>query len=289
MDAEFAARLNSLLRTLTMDELTFGHVTSANGQKHIQSEPAQRSLLFVTREADGVGIMQSISDLPKVDGMLPQVQLCGWREIGQLIQLAPATPETLSLLRAVLDAHERAVAPAIAAVLARFEEGAVTEWIEWLLAGRQARQVLAMEILWILARQAPAHWPLLATTLRRFTDDREAPDLVASKALRVLRDVFDAGLPAEITDLFRQPDVEKMQFLGQRDAWQTNTPVIVADVQKLAVKRRPRLLLPVSRSVQPSIITSSSVHVWRFVPGFPGLRRPLLRPQRLTRATSSVI
>jgi hypothetical protein len=280
VDAATAVRLNSLLHNLTMDELTFGHVTGAGGQKHIQSEPAQRSSPFGPRDQIGVVcIRQSVSDLLRVDAAIHPVQLCGWREIGQLLQLAPATPETLALMRAVLDAHERAVAPAIAAVLARFEEGALAEWIKWLLTGRQARRVLAMEILWTLARHCPAAWPLLAATLRRFTDDPGVPDLVGSKALRVLRDIFDAGLPAEITELFDWPDWRKIQFPGQRDAWRAHA-LVSPDFQRPTPKREAKLP-PLSAPPTQPIVTSSSLQVWRPRPQF-------LRPQRLTRAGSIV-
>jgi hypothetical protein len=72
---------------------------------------------------------------------------------------------------------------------------------------------------------------------------------VSSKALRILREIFDSSLPSEITGLFTRPDVRAMRFQGQREAWRAAISTSVSLSSRLVMKADSRLPL---LSVLPS-------------------------------------
>jgi hypothetical protein len=225
VDSEKKDRLHAVLRELTICELTFGHITSAGGVKMIQNAPGNKfgPNTFRDLELEDLFRRKSNSGEERVGTEAPpppsQVQVRGWRELGLLLRLAPAIPETLELMMQALDVHERPLAPAFADILKRFSTSSVVNWLDLLLRGRQARQLLAMDILWILVRSCPTLWDYLAAVVRHCVNTPDIPDLVGSRAIRILREVFDSSLPPEILALFETPGPRSLRRQGERDAW----------------------------------------------------------------------
>jgi hypothetical protein len=278
VDAEFQDRVHAIVYELTICELTFGHITDSTGLKLIQTTRAQRQNPQFLRDFDLDGVSRRRAGAEDGgEAVLPQVQLRGWRELALLLRLARPTAETLELMMRAIDIHERALGPTFAEILKGYSKLIVVNWLERLFAGRQARQLLALEILWQLARSCSTLWDFLALVLRRYTSGPGVPDLVGAKALRILREIFDAKLPAEIIGLFDRPSIGCLRSAGQREAWRVGVSA------SMTVKGEVRLpSLAPTRSIGGLIASSSLSRKLTLIGTLPyaSSRRPaFLHPQ----------
>jgi hypothetical protein len=145
-------RLRSFIENLTVDELSFGHITNPDGTKAIQ-------VAFQARA------------------------LCGWRELAALLALAPAAPRTLELMSLAMARHPRALVPAFRAVLARFAPADALAWIVTLLKGGQQRRCVAVDLLEGLA---VAIGPAARAIVAELAADTQAPAIVRERAARAV-------------------------------------------------------------------------------------------------------
>jgi hypothetical protein len=261
VDVDMQHRLHAVLRDLTISELVYGHITSLGGLKIIQSTHARPfGPQFVHElEVDGPARRRRNSWEDGFPNDRFQGQLRGWREIGFLLQLAPPTAETLELMTRALDVHERPLAHTFAEILKRFNRLEVEGWLESLLVARQARQILALDILSTLVRSSSSFWEYLASVLRRYTDDPAAPEIVAAKALRILRDVIDSQLSREIVALFHRPDLRSIRTESQRDAWRVGLSAATSCVAHPQQKAESRLPALGPTAFPLGVVNSSSV------------------------------
>jgi hypothetical protein len=198
------------------------------------------------------------------------MQLRGWRELAFLLQLAPPTPDTLDLMTRALDVHERPLAHAFADILKRFTRLEVETFLESLLSARWARQIIALEILSILVQSSPLLWEYLAAVLCRYTNNPAAPEIVSSKALRILGQVIDSGPPRDILCLFHRPELRVLHSDGQRDAWRVGLSASTSFTTHGAAKVQSHLPalppvpaptgIPISASMPHRIVLGGMVH-----------------------------
>jgi hypothetical protein len=228
MNGECVLRMYNVIRDLTMDELRFGHITTPAGLKLIQKSavhPVKKAQGFCRR---GSGYEEGLGE-PSEHDAPPMLVLRGWRELALLLRLAPPTGDTLELMNAALEVHERPFAQAFAEILQRYGSLSVAiDWLEELFKGRQSRQVLGLDILWILVSRNPLLFPYLATVLQRFTGEGKAHDLLGAKSRRILDEVFTFGLPPDVLALFQRPEVRVACSPGTRPTRLGRLPVSVS-------------------------------------------------------------
>jgi hypothetical protein len=269
VDGDVRERVNAILYELITCELTFGHITKPSGLKIIQSTHGQTVDRSVQKCFDHEfaspprPFTAQESSSPEKGGShsSSQVQLRGWRELAILLHVAPPTSQTLDLMMKVLEVHERPFTQVFVNVLKNFDRPSIIQWIDKLLTGRQARQIIAMDILWMLARSYPNMWEYLAAVLHRFTTTRDVPDLVNSKALRILREIFDSSLSSDIIGLFTCPELRNLRSQAQREAWRVT---IRSSLSLFEPSMRADSRLPLLGGSSPSPIVSSTT----------GLRKP---------------
>jgi hypothetical protein len=182
---ERRASLFAYLRTLTLNELRFGHVVLENGLKEIQTRPTQKATATARTEVSPapsrcVKAQMSFNSSPKAS--FRTSAFVGWRELSALLLQAPPNFDTLSLMTAALDAHPHALAPTFVVVLSRFDEVSANQWIGSLLEGSQKRQLLALDLLAALGNRTR---PLLEQAVVRYVRDRSAPVLIRCRAIRI--------------------------------------------------------------------------------------------------------
>jgi hypothetical protein len=199
--------LFKLLHHLTINEISYGHVTTATGLKFIQTQPfiprRLRTNSSTVVEKTGLPVpamgrrLASFSQLPSCATEVP-ILLRGWREISLLLAIAPTTPETLGLMIAALRVHGHALTSTFARILAAYDRQAAMAFIGQLLGDTQQHRVMGLEI---LARLSATRPEFAAAFVRAIVAAvvSETGDLVRCRALRALQSVDGTPMADEFS------------------------------------------------------------------------------------------
>jgi hypothetical protein len=258
--------LDTFLECLTMDEITYGHITEADGRKIVQRD-------VVRRTVDGAAgsRRRALHGLP----------LCGWREIAALLVLAPPVPQTLELMTLAMEKHPRALVPAFRVVLGKFPKNEALAWVAPLLTEGQQSQCVAIDLLETLG-------PCGLDMLKKLMGRRGIGEIVKQKAARTIS-AMNPGDTKWVQRKDANPGIPARRIgLGQPTKKEDDGPVLPPVHRSETARRCAPLVrvlpgavegkVPIAKTVCVGSVkkSASSPKLARPRTGVPGNRRSIL-------------